>query len=144
MSGTNAKTTQMQADGIDNAQSTSICIGVSRLLSVQYHATLGLQNPDESWNVTMHAFISSMPAGQAFEIGEVQLFLNGDWLPLTPPDQTLSNQPLQAGFFANLISQTLEARLTNEGGSTSVCIRGTMNSSWTIGAVDLELLDPPI
>ncbi len=121
----------------------NINVGLSSIIGCQFHATVGLQNPDGSHEVSLQMFLSSNPTHQAYDLGSMGLFLDGPSInmSITP---TIAGGPVQEGFVANEISYDLNVSLVSSNGGKAVRIDGEVSTKWTVGAVDMELLDPPI
>ncbi len=121
----------------------SVNVGLSSVIGCQFHATVGLRNPDGSYEVSLQMFLSSNPTHQAYDLGSMGLFLDGPSFNMNILP-TVTGSPIQEGFVANEISYNLDVKLVSNNSGKAVQISGDVSTKWTVGAVDMELLDPPI
>ncbi len=120
-----------------------INVGLSYPLSLQYHTTVGPEFNGQR-EVSLQVFLGSYPGTQKHNLGACLMVPNGPAISLQPT--TIHYTPAETqpfGFYANEFTPNLSIRLEDHSGRMSVIISGDMTLKWTIGAIDMELLDPP-
>lgn len=119
----------------------AVSSGLSRMLGVQFNAVMHSFDM-QGTPINLRMFIDGIPQAQSVDLGTHTLIPNGAPLDLAPGQHslTLPNSPYD--YSVNNINHQLQLNLLSSGGSNVLRVTGSVESSWTIGAIDMELLDP--